>query len=153
MSYSIYRRPLRHLEYTVASGYTLLKLIGEKELTKKKALYAGGLLSLQLAAIYYTDKLVAGFITRGYAAATTKTLLGVQAIYIGGAVASVLIDDKEGLDNYNEFIDDVVSGDGTATSFKISYTATVLLSRFAMTDEFKATDTAIELILDQINPF
>jgi len=154
MSYSLYRRPIRHLEYAVAAGYTMLQLVKEgKDLTFEKSAKAGAWLSLQLAAIYYTDKAIAAFLTRGYVAVATKTLLGVQAAYIGGAVASVAIDSEEGLSNYNDWIDDVTSGDITGVSQKTHFTILVLITKFSQTTEGQQATSLADLIVATVNPF
>jgi hypothetical protein len=143
-----YRRPLRHLEYTLAAGYNLLQLTKKgSEVTASDVARTGTITALQIAAIYYTDKLVAGFITRGYAAATTKTLAGVQAAYITGAVLSVAIDQEEGLQNYNEFIDDVITADFDSASTKWHFSLTTIVSRFAQSDKGKTTTNVIDEII------
>ena len=149
-----YRRPIRHLEYTIAAGYNLLQLTKKGEdITAKDVAKAGLLTSLQIAAIYYTDKLVASFITRGYVATATKTLAGVQLAYVAGAVASVTIDGKEGLENYNEFIDDVITGDVNEVSRKFNFSINMLMIEIATSQPVKDTETAISVLIDYINPF
>jgi len=149
-----YRRPLRHLEYTVAAGYNLLQLVKKgADITGKDVARTGAITTAQILAIYYTDKLVASFITRGYAAAATKTLAGVQVAYIGGAVLSVAIDDKTGLENYNEFIDDVTSGDLNEASRKFNWSILALVTAFSQTDTGKTTSSTIDSLIDLVNPF
>jgi hypothetical protein len=135
-----YRDPLRQFNYTVVVGYNMLQLVkkGEdltaKDIGKQTAITIG-----QLAAVYLTDKIVVGFIQRGLLQMATKAMVGVMAVYIGGAVVSTFIDEEEGLQNYNDFIDDVTSGDIGATGGKVNFTGFMIAKEITETDVGRAT--------------
>ena len=137
---SPYRDPLRQFNYSVVIGYNMLQLVKKgdeltaKDIGKQSAITIG-----QLAAIYLTDKIIVGFIQRGLLQMATRAMVGVMAVYIGGAVVSTLIDEEEGLQNYNDFIDDVTSGDIGSAGNKINFTSFMIAKEITETDIGRAT--------------
>ena len=128
---------VRNFEMAVAGGYSMLQLIRRgEELTYKDVARQGLLLSAQLAVIYYQDKIIHTVIQRGFLAGLTRVTVGVQLAYIGGAVASVAIDEEKGLQRYNEFIDMVFvySVEATAQTGQ----NLLLLSQYAILEAVEA---------------
>ena len=154
VKFSPYRDPLRQFNYVVVVGYNMLQLIKKgEEVTRKdvgkQAAYTLG----QLAAVYLTDKIVVGFIQRGLLQTATRTMAGVMAIYIGGAVVSVMIDEEEGLANYNDFIDDVTSGDIGEAGQKIDFTMFQVANEILQTDYGQATYLVVQDVETKVLQF
>ncbi len=147
-----FRAPIRHFNYTIAAGYNFLTLVSKGDkVTAGDAAKAGLVTGLQIAAIYYSDKAIAAFVRRGWLARTTGVLAGVQLAYIAGATAAVAIDEKEGFQNYNDFIDDVTSGEIGDAGIKFQFALTVLLSRWAFETESGKTTVSVIEELKRIN--
>lgn len=128
---------IRNLQYTIASGYSLLRLVRQgKDIDGKDLLREGAILGASLAAIYYQDKIIEVAVSRGLVQGVTRTLVGVQLAYIAGAVASTYIDPDEGFENYNEFIDMVFEEPSEAV--RVTGQNLLLVSQYAILEAASA---------------
>lgn len=149
-----YRRVFRHLEYSIAAGYNLLGLVDKgKDVEAKDVAITSAITAAQIAAIYYTDKLVYHFVTKGYVALATRAIVTVQLVYIGGAIASAVIDPDKGFQRYNEFIDDVVSGDIGDAGNKINFSVIAAITAASKTQRGKTAIMVLEEGKRMLNPF
>ncbi len=102
----------RKLEMTIAAGFGLLQITKKgKDVTGQDVLKAGAITGLTMGAILAQDKLLQMFVQRGWLSSITGTLIAIELAYIGGAVVSTMIDEDEGFENYNDFIDAAVDPD------------------------------------------
>lgn len=146
-----YRDPIRHFNYTVTVGYNMLQLIAKGEDVEGKDVAKRGIITAaQLSAIYFSDKLIHAIVSRGYLKYATYTLAGIYAIYIGGAVVSTIIDPDHGFERYNDYIDDVTSGDIDDALDKVSWATNYLIYDSIM--DFLGSDTgnAVSLVIKEL---
>ena len=98
--------PVTILSSTIVVSSNLLQLIGKgKDVTKKDAATSAAVTTLQVASILAMDKFVQTIVQRKFLVPLVAVQVGVAAAYVGGAVASTLIDKESGFEKYNEFID------------------------------------------------
>jgi len=129
--YGMTHRKRRQLEAAGIGIFNLYEITKKgKDVTGEDYLKAAGKVAAQISMILAVDVAVAKLVAKGILQKATWTLVGVQAVYLGGAAVSELIDPDEGLQNYNQFIDVAISSPSVATQVTVQSGLDVLDKKY-----------------------